>query len=130
MRKKLRKIFLFLRELHLNWLLLILPITNKEVLVQRVYLWSAVNMLTNSAKALDITKRDILQPYFPRSDEENWWTCCRVDFTSVWDPSSLFVTPCFKIGGLDIYLITSFAVHNFGNRQAVRTTVSFLKCTT
>ena len=40
--------------------------------LQREYLWSTVNMLTNRKIILDITKRDILQLYFPQSYEKIW----------------------------------------------------------
>ena len=44
----------------------------KFSLSQREYLSSAVNLLTSSAKILDITKWDILQLYFPCSYEQIW----------------------------------------------------------
>ena len=38
-------------------------------ILQREYLWSAVNMLRNSARISDITKRGIFQLYLPQSGE-------------------------------------------------------------
>ena len=58
--KNSEKSFLFLRKLHLNWY-------RKFSLLRREDLFSAVNVLTNSPKNSDITKRDILQLSFPRS---------------------------------------------------------------
>ena len=40
-------------------------------LLQREYLWLAINMLANSPKISDITKGDILQLYFCHS--EGWY---------------------------------------------------------
>ena len=40
-------------------------------LLQREYLWLAINMLVNSPKISDITKGDILQLYFCHS--EGWY---------------------------------------------------------
>ena len=42
----------------------------KLSLLQRKYLSSGVNMLTNSLKILDITNRDIFKLNFPQRNEE------------------------------------------------------------
>ena len=41
-------------------------------LVQREYLWSAVNMLRNSPKISDVTKRVMFQLYLPQNDKKTW----------------------------------------------------------
>ena len=59
--KNVEKVFCFLD----NWFWIG---CGKFSLLQTEYLPSAVNVLANSPKLLDITKRDIFQPSFPQSN--------------------------------------------------------------
>ena len=59
--KNVEKVFCFLD----NWIRIG---CGKFSLLQTEYLPSAVNVLANSPKLLDITKRDIFQPSFSQSD--------------------------------------------------------------
>ena len=85
-------------------------------LLRRKYLSSAVNVLTNSSKISDITKRDVFQIYFPHTDKMIWLKCCRADLSSLWDRLACWLSNrVLKRGVLDIFLITFFAIRNFGN---------------
>ena len=59
--KNVEKVFCFLD----NWIWIG---CGKFLLLQTKYLSSAVNVLANSPKLLDITKRNIFQPSFPQSN--------------------------------------------------------------
>ena len=100
----------------------------KFSLLRREYLSSVVYVLTNSAKISDITKGDILQLHFFQSDRKIWWKCCSADFSNVWDTLACWVPKgVLKLGLFlkHIYVTTSFAVHNFENKSAVRVIFKF-----
>ena len=50
------------------------------------YLWSGINVLTNSLKILDVTKADILQLNLSRISGKIGKQLCRADFSSVSSP--------------------------------------------
>ena len=77
----------FLRKnVFLNFKLVALWICcGKFWLLRREYLSSTVNMLTNSPKILDISKRVIFQLNFSQSDETIWSRCFRASFSNVRD---------------------------------------------
>ena len=86
----------------------------------REYLPLAVNMLTNSPKALHITKRD-----FTTQAPANWWKnlvkhlSCR--FQQCLGPFIMFILEeCCETGILKIHLTTCFTIHKFGNTGALR----------
>ena len=90
----------------------------KISLLRKEYLWSAVNMLTNSTKISDINNRNIFELYFPPSNEKNWSNCCPADFSRVWDPCACWLPKdVAKRGFLGIYPTTSFAVRNSKIKQ-------------
>ena len=63
--KKFKKYFYFLRNcIWIGWY--------KFSVLRREYLSSAVNVLTNSLKNSDITKRDIFQLFFVQSHPKIW----------------------------------------------------------
>ena len=92
------------------------------------YLSLAVNALLNATKISRITKGDIFQISFSHSDEKIWWKCSHIDFTSVWEPSTCWLSKgvlrrCF----LEIGLTKSLAVCNFRNKVALEI-IFFSKC--
>ena len=66
--KKLRKLFWFLRQLHLN----LFPIMKRILFI-------TVNVLANTHKILAMTKRDIFQLNFTKSDQTIGYNGCRKD---------------------------------------------------
>ena len=50
------------------------------------YLWSGINVLTNSLKILDVTKADILQLNLSRISGKIGKQLCGADFSSVSSP--------------------------------------------
>ena len=54
------------------------------------YSSSGVNMLTNSLKILDTTKREFFELIFFQSDEEIWQKYCRTDLTSLSETFNMF----------------------------------------
>ena len=85
-------------------------------LFRRVYLSSTVNVLTSSLKILHVTKRDLFKLNYLHKHRWIWSSCCRWHWNSVSArlPCCLSRDP-LKPDFLDIYLITSFGVRNFGN---------------
>ena len=82
----------------------------KFSLLQRVYLWSAVNMLTSSPKILDITKRDISNFIFLRMLRKNDKSSA-VQISACFRPfSKLAVEGCSERG-----LFRRFSNHIFLN---------------
>ena len=47
---------------------------------------SKANVLANSRKISDVTKKDFFQLIISQSDGQRWSNYCRADFSSVWDP--------------------------------------------
>ena len=94
---------------------------NKFPLLRREYFLSALNGLTKCPKILHITQRDFFNLNCLQRDRWIWQRCCRSAFNSF----SLRL-PCHLSKGplkrdfLDIYLTTSFGVHNFKNASAMR----------
>ena len=90
-------------------------------LLWRKYLSSAVNGLTNSARILDITKRDFFQLNCLHSDQYIWERCCRLDWNSV-----SACLPCYFSKGplkgdfLHIDLTTFFGVRKFKHTSSIR----------
>ena len=89
----------------------------KLSLLRTEYLSSPVNVLTDSLKILHVTKRDLFQLIYLHIHQWLWWWWCPWDGIRV---SALL--PCcllrcsLKRDFLDIYLITSSGVRNFGNK--------------
>ena len=84
--------------------------------LRREYLSLTANVLTNSFKIWDITKRDIFQLNFPHIDEKIRWKCCHADFNSLSDPLACWLgNGVLKRGFLDIHLNTYLAVCNSQN---------------
>ena len=80
----------------------------KFSLLQRVYLWSAVNMLTSSPKILDITKRDISNFIFLRMLRKNDKSSA-VQISACFRPfASWLLKDVLKGGFLDVFLTTFF----------------------
>ena len=74
-----------------------------------------------------MTKGDIFQIRFSRSNEKIGWKCSLADFTNVWDPSTCWLSRgvlkrCFLKSGLT----KSFTVCNFRNKVAM-TIIFFFK---
>ena len=93
----------------------------KLSLLRTEYLSSAVNVLTDSLKILHVTKRDLFQLIYLHIHQWLWWRWCPWDGIRVSTllPCCLLRCP-LKRDFLDIYLITSFGVRNFGNEYAKR----------
>ena len=92
------------------------------------YLLSIVNILINIPYLPNITVGCIFQLYFHETDEKILWKGCRIDCSSVWDPLACWLlNNVLKRGFQDIFLLTSFTIHNFGNTLALRF-LFFLKC--
>ena len=93
----------------------------KLSLLQREYLSSVVNVLTNSPKSPDITKREMFELKFWQSEEQIQSMFRRADFGSVWDPSACCMSNgVLKRSFLDIYLIKFSSVRNSENTAAMR----------
>ena len=80
MQKKIQKIFLVLRLLHLNWLRETLAFT------ERIYLLSGVNMVRKSLKMSNTSKKVIMGLIFFESNQIISQKFCRADLSSVSDP--------------------------------------------
>ena len=88
----------------------------KISLLPREYFSLTVDVLTNSPKHLHITNRDIFRVSSPDNDKKIWQMCCHVDFTSVWDPLTCWLSKSvLKRRFLNNYLSTSFVLNNFEN---------------
>ena len=57
----------------------------------REYFSSGVNMLTNSLKILDTSKREFFELIFFLNDQKMWPKFCRADLSSVSDPSTYWM---------------------------------------
>ena len=92
----------------------------------RLYLSSAVNVLTNTPKISHITKGDVFHIRFSQSVERIWWKCSHRDFASVWDPLICWPWKRFlKRSYLESVLTKSFTVCNFGNTRGMTIIFSF-----
>ena len=93
----------------------------KLCLLRREYWSSAVNVLTNTYKALHLIKTDFFRLNYLQSDHWIWQRCCGSDHNSVWTR-----LPCCQSKGplkqdfLDIYLTTFFGVRNLWNKSAMK----------
>ena len=86
-------------------------------LLKREYLWSAVNVLANSYKALYLTKTDFFQLNHLQSHHWIWQDCCCSDPNSVWTRFSCCLSKGpFKWDFLHIYITTFFGVRLFGEK--------------
>ena len=84
--------------------------------LRREYLSSAVSVLENSLKTLNVTKSDFFQLSYLHSDQWIWWRCCRWDWNSALSclPCCLTMRP-LKRDFLGIYLTRLSRKCNFGN---------------
>ena len=80
MQKKIEKIFFNLEIIAFELVALNTRFTETE------YLSSGVNMLTNSLKISDTTKREFFELMFFQSDQKIWQKYCRADLSSDSDP--------------------------------------------
>ena len=79
MQKKIQKIFFHLEIYAFELVALKTPLTDRE------YLSSGVNMLTNSLKISDTTKREFFELIIFQSNEKIRQKYCRADLWSVSD---------------------------------------------
>ena len=86
MQKKIEKIFFNLEIIAFELVALNTRFTETE------YLSSGVNMLTNSLKISDTTKKEFLELIFFQSDQKNWQKYCRIDFCSVSEPLTCWLS--------------------------------------
>ena len=89
--------------------------------LEREYLSSGVNMLTNSLKILDTIKTEFFELIFFLNDQKLWQKFCHADLIIVSDPWTFWlsisvVTRCF----LGIYVTRSFAVYNLWKKYSLR----------
>ena len=61
-------------------------------LLPRKYFSSGDNVLRNSLKILNTTKKDFSQLNVSQSDEQRLSNYCRKDFSSVWDPLTCWLS--------------------------------------
>ena len=85
-RKKLAKYFWIWRQLHWNWFPQTLAFTERE------YLSSDVNILTNSMKISDTTRKELFELIFLHSYQKIWQKCCLEDLSSVLEPSTSWMS--------------------------------------
>ena len=84
-------------------------------LLKKKYFSSGVIVLTDGLKIWDIIKKDFFQLKLSQSLEQRWQSYYRADYTSVWDPLTLWLWwSVLKHESLDIYISTYFAAFNFG----------------
>ena len=113
-KKKLRKGFFF-------WDMCIWRSSNKLFLGRRKYLSSAVTVLTNNPKTLNITKRDFFQLNCFHSDQEIWYRSCHSDLNSVSSRLPRYLSKgCLKRDFWGIYLKKFVGVRKFKNTSAMR----------
>ena len=93
----------------------------KLCLLRRQYWSSAVNVLTNTYKALHLIKTDFFRLNYLQNDHWIWQWCCGSDHNSVWTrlPCCPWKGP-LKHDFLDKYLTTFFGVRNLGNKSAMK----------
>ena len=60
-------------------------------LLQREYLSSGINVVKNGIAISNITKKDLFELKFSKSDEQIWLNYCRGDLGSVWDPLTFWL---------------------------------------
>ena len=58
----------------------------KFSVLRRNNLSSVINVVSNSLKISDLTKRKGFQLNLSQNHERIGWKCCGADFSSVWDP--------------------------------------------
>ena len=60
--------------------------------IEREYVSSGVNILTNSLKISDTTKTEFFGLMVFQNDEKIWQNYCNEDFSSVWDPLTCWLS--------------------------------------
>ena len=116
----MRKSFSFLRQFPLNR-------EQQHLTIPKRCFLSAVNVLTKIPRISNLNKGDIFQITFCQSDEKICEKCFHADFTSVWDPSTCWLSKkILKRLFLESALTKSLTVCSFGNRFAM-TIYFFLK---
>ena len=116
----MRKSFSFLRQFPLNR-------EQQHLTIPKRCFLSAVNVLTKTPRISNLNKGDIFQITFCQSDEKICKKCFHADFTSVWDPSTCWLSKkILKRRFLESSLTKSLRVCSFRNTLAM-TIFFFLK---